>query len=113
MKQPLRRGGIWTAAGSGGGYARNPRPAIVIRGDDFDSPESVTMIPLTTTAVDSPTRILIPAGQASGIGHDSYAMVDKIHTYKQATVRDYCGHLTSEQLAQVEQAMLLYLGVVR
>lgn len=106
----LRRGDIWAAAG-GGAYAREPRPTIVIRDGDFDSPESVTLIPMTTTQLDSPTRVLVPADGISGIDDDSYAMADEIRPHKRSTIGEYCGRLTTEQLAQVERAMFLYLGL--
>lgn len=107
---PLRRGDIWTAAG-GGGYAKKPRPAIIIRDDNFDNPEAVTLIPLTSTPVDSPTRVPIPADATSGIDHPSYAMTDKIQTYRRSTVHEFCGRVTDAQLVEIERAMLLYLGV--
>lgn len=107
----LRRGEIWTAAGGRGGYAKTPRPGIIMRNDDFDNSESVTLIPLTSTEVDSPTRVSIPADATSGIDHASYAMTDKIQTYRRNALGEHCGRLTSAQLVEVERAMLLYLGV--
>ncbi|WP_150461402.1 type II toxin-antitoxin system PemK/MazF family toxin [Nesterenkonia ebinurensis] len=106
-----RRGDVWTIGGGPGGDSNKPRPAIIIRSDSFENPESITMIPLTTVPLESPTRVHIGSDEATGIANDSYAMTDKIHTYKRSALGTYCGRLTAEQLVEVERALLLYLGI--
>lgn len=109
----FRRGDIWTVGGGPGSYTNKPRPSVVIRSDNFDSKEGVTIIPLTTTNSDSPTRVEILPADTSQLTRTSYAMTDKIHTYKRTALGTYCGQLTPEQLVEVERALLLYLGIVR
>lgn len=106
----MNRGDIWTV--SGGVYASKPRPALIIQDDRFDSTDSVTVLPLTTTAVDAPLlRLPVPATELSGLRQDSQVMVDKLTTVRRVNVQERVGRLTAVQLVEVERAMLAFLGL--
>lgn len=107
----VRRGEIWTVAG--GVYAGKPRPALVIQDDAFDTTSSVTVIPLTTVSVDSPTRVLVPATSLTGIQRDSYAMADKVTTVRRNHLREHAGRLPTALLLDVERALMVVLGLAR
>jgi mRNA interferase MazF len=58
----VKRGEVWMAAG--GVYASKPRPVVIIQDDHFAGTDSVTVLPMTTTLVDTPLMRI--AGERSG-----------------------------------------------
>lgn len=108
----MKRGEIWTVAG--GVYASKPRPAVIVQDDLFSETASVTVVPLTTTFADAPLlRIRIPSGPLSGLERDSDLMVDKLTTVRRSSVQTRVGRLATDQLAEVERALMTFLGVAR
>lgn len=106
------RGELWTFAG--GVDASKPRPALIIQDDLYDGTDSVTVLPLTSNLVDAPLlRIHIPVDRLSGLDRDSHVMVDKLTTVRRVNVATRVGRLSSEQLAEVERAMVAFLGLAR
>jgi len=59
----VRRGEVWTVAG-GGGYAGNPRPAVILQDDRFDATDSITLCAFTTDPTDAPL-FRLPARSSS------------------------------------------------
>lgn len=97
----MRRGDIVTVAVSGD--HGKPRPALVIQSDFLPETDSVLVCLLTTTLRDVPLyRLLLPAGQGTGLREPSQVMVDKI----MAVRRDRCG----ASIGRAEDAALLALG---
>lgn len=108
----MKRGEIWTVAG--GVYASRPRPALLVQDDLFGETASVTVVPLTTSFTDAPMlRIRIPSSELSGLERDSDIMVDKLTTVRRTNVQTRVGRLTSDQLAEVERALMTFLGLAR
>lgn len=106
------RGEIWTVAG--GVYAAKPRPALILQDDVFAGTESVTVLPLTSMLVDAPLlRVRVLAGEPSGLERDSDVMIDKLTTVRGRNVATRIGRLSAEQLAEVERAVMTYLGLAR
>jgi mRNA interferase MazF len=104
------RGELWTVAG--GVYASKPRPALVIQDDRFDATDSVTVLPLTTTLIDAPLlRISLSASELSGLRQESHVMIDKLTTVRRSNVQTRVGRLTAAQLADIERALLVFLGL--
>lgn len=104
------RGEIWTVAG--GVYASKPRPALVIQDDRYDATESVTVLPLTSHLVEAPLlRIPVQPSELSGLQRGSHVMVDKLTTVRRSNVQSRIGRLTPSQLAEVERALLVFLGI--
>ena len=104
------RGEIWTVAG--GVFASKPRPALVIQDDRFDTTDSVTVLPLTSTLVDIPLlRIALKSTELSGLLRESHIMIDKLTTVRRSNVQSRVGRLTSGQLVEVERALLVFLGI--
>ncbi len=71
---------------------------------------------MTSTLLDAPLmRIRISAGDGrlSGLDHDSDVIVDKLTTVRRSNVHARVGRLTSEQLVEVERAMMAFLGLAR
>jgi mRNA interferase MazF len=106
----VRRGDIVLVAG--GVYASKPRPAIVVQDDLFDGTDSLTVCPLTTTAVDAPLlRLAVGADEVTGIAADSFAMIDKLTTVRRAHVGERVGRLDTVRMVELERRMLVFLGL--
>ena len=108
----MKRGELWTVAG--GVSASKPSPAVIVQDDVFDATASVTVVPLTTSLTDAPLlRIRVMAGGISGLATDSDIMIDKITTVRRTNVQTRMGRLTSDQLVEVERALMTFLGLAR
>lgn len=108
----MNRGELWTVAG--GVYSSKPRPALILQDDLFESTDSVTVAPLTSSLVDAPLlRIRIRRSELSGLDRESDVMVDKLTTVRRANVTSRVGRLSTHQLAEVERAMMAFLGLAR
>jgi mRNA interferase MazF len=103
------RGVIWTAAG--GVYASQPRPVLIIHDDHFAGTDSVTVIPLTTVAVDAPLlRIPVAPTPANGLEQPSQIMIDKAMTTRRSSVQKRLGVLAATDVIRVERSLLVFLG---
>lgn len=99
---------------AGGVYASKPRPAVIIQDDAFDGTASVTVMPLTSNLIDAPfLRVHIPRSGLSGLERDSDVMIDKPTTVRRQNVAVRVGRLSAAQLADVERAMMVFLGFAR
>jgi mRNA interferase MazF len=106
----VRRGEIWTAYG--GVYAAKPRPVLIIQDDHFAGTDSVTVIPMTTTAVDAPLlRIPVDQTSANGLEQPSQIMIDKVTTTRRSSVQKRLGTLAAADLVRVERSLLVFLGM--
>jgi mRNA interferase MazF len=107
----VKRGEIWTIAG-GADYAGKPRPAIIVQSDKFDATRSVTICPLTSTAVDAePVRFEIARSPSNGLRADSHVMVDKISTVPKTKVGRRIGRLEADDVMRLNQHVALFLGL--
>lgn len=107
----MRRGDLYIAAARGS-YSGKPRPVVIVQDDRFDSTASVTVCPLTTTAVDAPlVRISVEPTNTTGIEKLSQIMVDKVTTIPRTNVRDHVGHLSDADLIRLDRALLVFLGL--
>lgn len=106
------RGEFWTV--SAGVYALKPRPAFIVQDDAFQATDSVTVLPLTSNLVDAPPlRVRVGAGGLSGLIHESDIMIDKLTTVQRTSVATRVGRLPADQLAEVERAIMAFLGLAR
>jgi mRNA interferase MazF len=107
----LKRGEIWTVAG-GKDYAGKPRPAVIVQDDRFDATESITICVITSDKSEAPLfRIVIQPSDQNGLATISRLMVDKITTISKSKLGYRIGHLDAADLARVNQAMLIFLGL--
>lgn len=108
----MRRGDIHVAAARGA-YAGKPRPVVIVQDDRFDASASVTVCPLTTNPTDAPLiRIAVVASDdATVIDQPSRIMVDKVTTMPRSNVRDRLGRLADEDLARLDSALIVFLGL--
>jgi mRNA interferase MazF len=107
----VRRGDIHIAAARGA-YTGKPRPVVIVQDDRFDASASVTVCPLTTNPVEAPLiRIVVESNDATGIDQPSRIMVDKVTTMPRSNVRDRLGRLADEDLASLDSALVVFLGL--
>ncbi len=108
----MNRGEIWTVAD--GVYASKPRPALIVQDDLFEATASVTVVPFTSSLTDAPLlRIRVASSELSGLDRDSDVMVDKLTTVRRGNVQERVGRVSADQLAEVERALMAFLGLAR
>jgi mRNA interferase MazF len=107
----MKRGEVWVAAG-GKEYAGKPRPSVIVQDDQFDLTDSLTICPFTSDPTDAwQIRILIqPTGQ-NGLRHPSRLMVDKVMTMRKEKFNRRIGALGSEDMARLDNALVIFLGL--
>lgn len=106
----MKRGEIWTQSG-GPGYAGKPRPALIVQSDLLDATDSVVTCSFTTHDNKAiPSRVAFRATPANGMLEDSDLMADKIMAVSRTKLGRRLGALTDDDMAQVQQALMLVLG---
>ena len=107
----MKRGEIWTVAG-GKDYARKPRPVVILQDDRFDRTDSITVCGFTTDPTDAPLlRLLVQPSDTNGLRAACRLMVDKITTVPKARVGALVGCLAAQDVARLERAVLVFLGI--
>jgi mRNA interferase MazF len=107
----MRRGEIWTIL-EAIDYAREPRPAVIIQDDRFQTLDWVTVCTLTSAAVDAPyLRPLVQPSKTNGLLFPSRLMVDKITTIRTSRLGYRVGRLEAADIATLNEAVLVFLGL--
>jgi mRNA interferase MazF len=107
----LRRGDIVIVA-AGSGFGGKPRPAVVIQSDQFPSSFSTTLCLFTSGVVDAPlVRLPMTPSTENGLTRTSWLMVDKIVTVPSSKIDKKVGRLASDDIARVNQALAVFLGL--
>lgn len=107
----MKRGNVVTVALPGS--LGKPRPALVIQSDTFggDTP-TVTLLPLTSKAVDSPLfRLEVKPNALNGLSATSHVQVDKATSPPRGKVGQVVGHLGDATMLTVNRALALSLGL--
>jgi mRNA interferase MazF len=105
------RGEVWTISG-GPGYASKPRPALVVQANWLTPEvESVLTCGITTRIKDGlrSRPSLLPTPD-NGLHHPSQVMVEKITAIPRDKLGERIGQLSAQDMARVENALLLVLG---
>ncbi len=111
MARAVRRGEVWTVAGSGD-YAGKPRPALIVQDDSFAATRSVTVCLFTTDPTDAPLlRILVEPNPDNGLREPSRLMIDKLTTVARSRLGARVGSVEDAVLAQVSRAIVVFLGI--
>jgi mRNA interferase MazF len=107
----VKRGDVVVVAVPGD-YGK-PRPAVVVQADIFnDAHASVTLLPVTSTLVDSPLfRLALDPSPGNGLRSLSQIMVDKVTTVRRARIGQTIGHLEDDALLRVSRALALWVGI--
>jgi mRNA interferase MazF len=108
----IARGEIWTAAG--GGYSGKPRPAVVIQDNAFVERRSATICLITSIEERFPLfRVEVLPNAENGLESVSFCMADKITTVRFDQLGQRVGRLSTEDMARLDQAILVFLGLAR
>lgn len=106
----MKRGEVWTQAG-GTGYAKKPRPVLIVQSDQLAGTDSVIVCLFTSHEGGAMlSRLQFMPGEENGLQEASDLMVDKIMTVPRTKLGKRIGELTASQMTRVEQALLLVLG---
>jgi mRNA interferase MazF len=108
----MKRGEIWTASPSQD-YAGKPRPVVILQDDSFADTASVTICSFTTDPTAAPLfRLIVAPSVRNGLSQTSSVMVDKITTIPKSKIGDRIGSLNDEDMLRLNQAVLVFLGLV-
>lgn len=107
----MRRGDVATVMLPGG--LGKPRPAVVVQIDLLNAKLPGTIVcPLTTDLENvSRLRVTLDPTPRNGLQHRSQVMVDKITAVPQAKVGGRIGRLDDPELAAVNRALMIVLGL--
>lgn len=109
----MKRGEVWTVSG-GSDYVGKPRPAVIIQDDAFADTASVTICALTTTALSaSLARIAIDSSPFNGLRAPSQVMADKVTSVPRTKLGRKIGRLSDADMARVDRALHVFLGLAR
>jgi mRNA interferase MazF len=112
LEKRLTRGDIWTSA-SGADYGGKPRPVVIIQHQHFDYLDSVTFCGFTRDPADLPFfRVAIGPSESNGLEFPSRIMVDKILTTPKTKLGYRIGQLDARDVARLNQALALFLGLI-
>jgi mRNA interferase MazF len=110
-----RRGEVWLVslgAGRDGEPAKN-RPAVVVSVDEQNigatEADLIVVVPLSSSRAPSPLRPEVPA--SAGVDQTSRAICRAVRGLARARLLRRLGELAPEQLAEIERALSLILGV--
>jgi mRNA interferase MazF len=107
----VKRGEVWTVAGSGD-YAGNPRPALILQDDSFSATQSVTICLFTTDPTNAPLmRVPVAPSPANGLREPSRLMIDKLITVPRSRMGERLGIVDDAVLMQVARAIVVFLGI--
>ena len=94
-----------------GDYGK-PHPALIIQADQFADLESVVILPITSTLVDTPLlRLKVDPSADNGLRTASQIMLDKPMTVKVDKIADAFGHLDDAFMVSVNRSLALVLGL--
>ncbi len=107
----INRGDIWYVMNSYqtvGSEQRPGRPAVVVSNQKNNQYGDVVEMVFLTTAPkrDLPTHVTIRSS-----GRVSTALCEQISTVSVERLGNYCGHVSDSELAAIEGAMLVSLGI--
>jgi mRNA interferase MazF len=105
----MKRGEIWSVSGAAG-YGSKPRPTLVVQSDKFAGTKSVITCGLTTVVIEALFRPVIEPTPDNGLHVRSSVMIEKLIAVPREKAGERIGQLSAEDLARVEDAMLLVLG---
>jgi mRNA interferase MazF len=107
----MRRGEVWTVSATG--YAGKPRPAVIVQDDRFDATSSVTLCVFTTNDMEAPIfRVPVEPNERNGLQQTSRLAVDRLVSVPRSKLGKRVGRLDDEDVARLNRAILVFLGLV-
>jgi mRNA interferase MazF len=109
----VKRGEIWTVSG-GSDFAGKPRPAVIVRDDNFAAMASVSICAFTSDPTDAPLfRIAVAPSRQNGLKAESRLMADKLTTVSRGKLGKKIGELAAADMKRLERAVMVFLGLAR
>ncbi len=89
-----------------GAEMKKTRPCLVVSPDEMNEHlRTVIIVPLTSSNIGLPTRILIKACEKSGLRNDSYAVLDQLKTVDKSRLSDKIGEISESEKQTVSQTL--------
>ena len=83
-----------------------------MQNDRFDSTASITVAPLTTTHIEAPFfRVRVEPSDGNGLRVVSHVMADKVATVPRKRLGRRIGVLGGEDIARLDRAIAVFLGL--
>lgn len=106
----MKRGDFVTIA-INGDFGK-PRPALIIQSDHFNESDTVTVLLVSSTIVNSPLfRIDVYPDEKNNIQKKSQIMVDKSMTIKREKIGFIFGIANEKTMLEVGRSLALFLGI--
>ncbi len=107
----MRRGDIWTVAGSRT-YAGKPRSVVVVQDDSFDATDSITIWAFTADETEAPLfRLLVEPNPYNGLRSACRLMVDKITAMPKSKIGSHIDRLDNADILRLNRTILVFLGL--
>ena len=108
----MKRGDLFSIAMQGD--FGKPRPALLMRADQFNEHATVTVLLVSSTLVDAPLfRITIHPSSENGLQKVSQIMVDKSMTMKRDKLGQSFGRIEANTMLEVERSLAVFLGIAK
>lgn len=89
-----------------------PRPALVIQSDLFRNTETVAVLLLSSTLVETPLgRVTVTSSDENGLRASSQVMVDKPMSVPIRKIGPVFGRLDDMTLLEINRTLALFLGI--
>ncbi len=114
MPREVKRGEIyWVDWNPGRGSEQSGlRPALVIQNDIGNKFSPTTIVAALTTAIEKPYPFLVRVtAKEGGLPKDSSVNLAVIITVDKTRLRDKCGELSEDKMAEVDKAIKASLGL--
>lgn len=114
MAQEVRRGEIYWVDWSPGRGSEQAgiRPALIIQNDLGNKFSTNTIVASVTTAIDRLYTFQVKVSpEESGLPRLSIIDLASLETVDKGRLKDKCGELSSEKMAQVDEAIKVSLGL--
>jgi mRNA interferase MazF len=107
----IRRGTVLSVS-LGGVGGRKPRPSIVVQANGLDFPETIVVVPLTTSdSWDSGLKPTFQPNAINGLKEPSSLMIQRIGSVRKSDVGALIGNLSDEDMDRVDTALSMLLGL--
>jgi mRNA interferase MazF len=107
----MRRGTVLLVSPGGVG-GRKPRPSVVVQSSILDFPETIVVVPLTSS--ESTAQVLKPTfhpDETNGLMEPSCLMIQRIGSVRKSDVGGVIGAMSGEDMARIDAALLMLFGL--
>lgn len=107
----MERARVITAA-MGGGSGHKPRPVLVVQASDFESDDTLVVVPFTSgQSSDLTTKPVFRPDGVNGLLEASSLMTHRISAVRKSDVGTIIGKLSPDDMERVDLALALVLGL--